>query len=108
MPRIVQKIDEIAKNLRITFAIAEGKTTEEITEYQSNIENIKDFLKDKKPLHKMIEDMSMQIEKAKTLLSKSRELKSELKFDISVLNDEIDQSIELIGNNFILGSLRPY
>ena len=68
LPRIVAKIDEIAKNLRITFAIAEGKTTEEITGYQANIETIKDFLKDKKPLHKMIDDMAQQIEKAKQLL----------------------------------------
>jgi len=52
--------------------------------------------------------MNAQITRAKTLLIKSKELKNELKFDISTLNDEIDQHIELIGKHLILDSLKPF
>ena len=33
MPKIEEKIFNMSNNLRITFAIAEGKTTEELNEY---------------------------------------------------------------------------
>ena len=48
-------------------------------------------------MHKLVEDMNSQIEKAKTLMAKSKEMKDQLKFDISVLDDEIDDHITLIG-----------
>lgn len=52
--------------------------------------------------------MNAQILKAKELLKKAKELKNELKFDISSLSDEIDAHVELIGNHLVLDSLKPF
>jgi len=65
-------------------------------------------LQDQKQLHREIEEMNSQIVKAKELLKKAKELKDELKFDISSINDEIDAHIELIGNHLVLDSLKPF
>lgn len=65
-------------------------------------------MQDQKQLHREIEEMNSQIVKAKELLKKAKELKDELKFDISSINDEIDAHIELIGNHLVLDSLKPF
>ena len=71
----------------MTLAIGEGKTTDELNQYESDMSQVKDFLKNKPPLHKQIEEMSNNINKAKTLREKSKDIKNTLKYDIKELND---------------------
>lgn len=52
--------------------------------------------------------MKEQIESVKVLQKKAVDLKKELKFDISTLNDEIDEHIGLIANKFDIASLKTF
>lgn len=49
-----------------------------------------------------------QIEAVKVLQKKALDLKKELKFDISTLNDEIDEHIGLIANKFDIATLKTF
>ena len=49
-----------------------------------------------------------QIEAVKALQKKALDLKKELKFDISTLNDEIDEHIALIANKFDITTLKTF
>jgi len=49
--------------------------------------------------------MNDQINMVKQLLIKAKKLKDDLKYDISCVNDEIDNYIELIGKQFVLDTL---
>ena len=84
-------------HLRMTLAIGEGKTSEELNQYQTDMSQIKDFLKSKPPLHKQIEEMNANIAKAKTLREKSKDVKNRLKLDIKELNETIEDHIQKIG-----------
>ena len=84
-------------HLRMTLAIGEGKSSEELNQYQTDMSQIKDFLKSKPPLHKQIEEMNANISKAKTLREKSKDVKNRLKLDIKELNETIEDHIQKIG-----------
>lgn len=49
-----------------------------------------------------------QIEAVKVLQKKAKDLKKELKFDIGTFNDEIDEYIGLIANNFDISTLKTF
>jgi hypothetical protein len=58
-----------------------------------------------KPVSQQIQSMNDQINMVKQLLIKAKKLKDDLKYDISCVNDEIDNYIELIGKQFVLDTL---
>ena len=62
----------------------------------------------KKPLNLQIKLMRDQIVQVKELLKKASDLKKDLKYDISVLNDDIDGFIDLIAEQFDISVLNTY
>lgn len=92
-------------NLRICFAIAEDKSTEEITKFQVDSNTLKDFLKDKKSVSDQVKSLRENVEKAKFLLNKQKDMKNDLKSKIEDNNNHVDEYIELIGSNYIVDSL---
>jgi hypothetical protein len=85
-PMIEEKILQMTTNLRITLAIAEGKSIDQINQFQSNVENIKDFLKDSKPISQLVDDMNSQINKAKEINEKSKEMKQEMRNEVETIS----------------------
>ena len=64
--------------------------------------------RDYRALSFQIKIMMEQIEAVKVLQKKALDLKKELKFDISTLNDEIDEHIALIANKFDITTLKTF
>ena len=64
-----------------------------------------EMYKKKVPLYQQVQLMKRQIEKIKKILEKSKEIKDELKMDIMIENDKIDQYIEKLGKEFVIDSL---
>ena len=104
-PMIEEKIVQMTTNLRICLAIAEGKSIDQINQFQSNVENIKDFLRDSKPISQLVDDMNSQICKAKEINSKSKEMKQEMRNELDTITGQINEYIDLIGSNFVIETL---
>jgi hypothetical protein len=53
--------------LRITIAISEGMSDDDLNTFTNGIENDKNFLKNSKPMSQIVLEMKSQIDRAKTL-----------------------------------------
>lgn len=110
-PKLEERLNDVAKDLRMTLQIAEGDSQEEIIKkealFQSATTNqeFDDLYKKKVPLHQQVKLLKLQIEKIKKILEKSKEIKEELKMDILIENDKIDKYIEKLGKDFVIDSL---
>ena len=92
-PKIEEKLQEMAKQLRWTLQVNAGESTESIQEGNENAETTLS----KEPLHQQVMKMRSQIVQVKVILKKSKDLKEELKYDIHSTNVEIDKLVEKIG-----------
>jgi hypothetical protein len=106
LPKMEEKLENICKVLRWTLSIAEGESTADIM--QADTDRANHVPCTRRPLYEEIIMMSTSIQKVKTILKKSKELKDEMKYDIHIQNQEIDEYVELIGKDFIIDSLFQY
>jgi hypothetical protein len=58
LPKVEEKILDIAKHLRITFSIAEGKTTAELNEIPNDVDAVVEFLHGQEQLHSQVQNMN--------------------------------------------------